>query len=243
MGRSQNVSKIIQMNGEILPYRVEQRSVRYPRLEFKTNELLVILPKGWKDEAPLLEEKKSWIFKKHLEIKSALEKLRGNMKGKSSLPIFGDFFELRQSSSLVLDLEQKVIYCDLDDGNQVRRLAAILKKMLVRELLEAAEHYSNKFGVRFRRICVKRQRTKWGSCSFRGNLNFNLWLVCLPRDLVWYLVCHEVAHLKESNHRKAFWNLVGQEFANYKEMEKMLFEYWFFFQNTPLLCSLTRRIF
>lgn len=223
-------AKFIQVNGVTLPYRVEQRSVRYPRLEFKTDELLVILPKGWKDEAPLLEEKKDWIFKKHSEIKGALEKLRAGMKGQSSLPIFGEFFELRPSGSLVIDLEGKIIECDLNDAGQLRRLAAILKKMLIRELQEASKHYSSKFGVSFKRICVKRQRTKWGSCSYRGNLNFNLWLVCLPKELVWYLACHEVAHLREKGHGRAFWGLVRGEFENYKEMEKNLFGYWFFVQ-------------
>ncbi|MFH1820912.1 MAG: YgjP-like metallopeptidase domain-containing protein [Methanobacteriota archaeon] len=230
MRKPNDAPKFIQVNGEPLPYRVEQRSVRYPRLEFKTEELLVILPKGWKDETHLLEEKKDWIFKKHSEIKSAMERLRAGMKNQSSLPIFGDFFELRPSSSLVVDLERRIIDCDLNDASQLSRLASILKKMLSRELREAAEHYGKRFGVSFKRICVKRHRSKWGSCSYRGNLNFNLWLVCLPKELVWYLACHEVAHLKEKGHGRAFWALVRGEFENYKEMEKKLFGYWFFVQ-------------
>lgn len=221
--------KSIEVNGETLPYRVEQRSVKYPRLELKTDELLVILPRGWKDEASLLNEKRDWIFKKRLEIRSAVDKLKNGAKG-GSLPVFGEFFELRPGSSLVVDVERKTIECDTGDDGQMRRLAGILRKMLARELQEAAEHYSKKFGVSFKRICVKRQRSKWGSCSHRGNLNFNLWLVCLPKELVWYLACHEVAHLREKGHRRPFWTLVKAEFDNYKELEKELFGYWFLVQ-------------
>jgi predicted metal-dependent hydrolase len=61
-------------------------------------------------------------------------------------------------------------------------------------------------------------------------LNFNLWSVCLPKELIRYLACHEVAHLREKNHGRGFWDLVGQEFENFREMEKRLFEYWFFVQ-------------
>lgn len=227
--KSSTACKSIDINGETLPYRVEQRSVKYPRLELKTDELLVILPRGWKDEESLLKEKKDWIFKKRSEIRGALEKLREGA-GERSLPIFGEFFELRQGSSLLVDIEKKIIECDTGDDGQLRRLAGILRKMLAKELQEAAEHYSRKFGVGFKRICVKRQRSKWGSCSHRGNLNFNLWLVCLPKELVWYLACHEVAHLRERGHRRPFWALVKGEFENYRELEKKLFGYWFLVQ-------------
>lgn len=230
MKEPSEVPKSIQVNGVTLPYRVEQRSVKYPRLEFKAGELLVILPNGWKDETRILEEKKDWISKKHDEIKDILDRLKSGMRGPRSLPIFGDFFEFRDGVSLMVDSERRVIELDQSDANHLRRLRTILKKMLTRELQEAVDHYSGGFGVSSNRISVKKQRSKWGSCSFRGNLNFNLWLVCLPKDLVWYLACHEVAHLKEKGHGKAFWSVVGSEFENYREMEKKLFGYWFLVQ-------------
>ena len=65
-----------------------------------------------------------------------------------------------------------------------------------------------------------------GSCSADGNLSFNLWLICLPIELIRYIAWHEVAHMRENNHCRRFWELVGSEFGNYKEMEKRLSEYW-----------------
>ncbi len=84
--------------------------------------------------------------------------------------------------------------------------------------------------MQFNRIFIKKQRTKWASCSSRKNLSFNFWLICLPRELIRYVVCHEITHLKEKRHNAAFWEAVGREFENYKELEKSLFEYWFFIQ-------------
>jgi len=225
-----DASKFIRVNGEAVPYRVERRGVRCPRLEFKADELLVILPKGWKDETPLLEEEKGWISKKHAEIRSALKKLGGETKGTPSLPILGDFFKFRENGSLIVDFDEKVIECDPSNRNHLRRLERILKRRLLSELEPAVEEYSKKLGVRFNRKTIKKQRTKWGSCSSNRNLNFNLRLVCLPKDIIRYVACHEVAHLKEKNHGRGFWRLVGREFGNHEQMEKKLFEYWFFVQ-------------
>lgn len=222
--------KLIQVNGTDLPYRVERRHVRYPRLEFKTGELLAILPKSWKDETHLLEKKMNWISKKHGEIQKAIEKIKTQKKNGRGLFVMGYFFEVHEDGSLKIDFDEKWIECNLGDQNQLKRLVTILKKKLLNELEPAAEEYSKKFGVKFNRIFIRRQKTKWASCSSKGNLSFNFWLICLPRELIRYVVCHEVLHLKEKYHDRAFWEIVGSEFENYKQMEKSLFEYWFFVQ-------------
>ncbi len=97
---SKNFSKLIRVNGTDLPYKVERRDVRYPRLEFKTGELLAILPKSWKDETPLFERKMNWISKKHEEIQKAIEKIKNQKKNGRGLFIFGDFFEVYEDGSL-----------------------------------------------------------------------------------------------------------------------------------------------
>lgn len=218
------------MNGTDLPYRVEWRDVKYPRLEFKTGELLAILPRGWGGETSLIERKMDWISRKHEEIQRAVEKIRGRRRDDNTLLIMGDFFQIHESKSLKVDFDGKRIECDLGDRNQLRRLGKILRKKLLREIESAAREYSERLGVRFNRIFIKKQRTKWASCSSRKNLSFNFWLICLPRELIRYVVCHEVTHLGERRHNAAFWEAVGREFENYKELEKSLFEYWFFIQ-------------
>jgi hypothetical protein len=152
------------------------------------------------------------------------------------LLLLGERFEFRENGSLIVDFDEKVIEFDPNSSNHLRRLERILKRKLLDELEPAAARYSRKLGVGFNRITIRRQRTRWGSCSSDGNLNFNLRLVCLPTDLIRYVACHEVAHLKEKNHGKAFWMLLGSEFGNYKEMEKRLSEYWSLVQDIPFSC-------
>ncbi len=227
---SKSSEKLIRVNDAALPYRVERRDVRYPRLEFKTGELLAVLPKDWEDETLLLERKMDWISKKHKEIQRAVEKIKNRGPGDSGLLIMGNFFEVREGRSLQIDFDKKRIECNLGDRNQLRRLGNILKKRLLREIESAAKEYGKKLDVQFNRIFIKKQRTKWASCSSRKNLCFNFWLMCLPRELLRYVVCHEVLHLREGKHNATFWEIIGREFENYKQLERSLFEYWFFVQ-------------
>ena len=80
-------------------------------------------------------------------------------------------------------------------------------------------------GVIYGRISMRNQKTRWGSCSSNGNLNFNNRLLFVPEELVDYVVVHELAHRKEMNHSNAFWNVVEKYMPDYKERRKKLREY------------------
>lgn len=74
----------------------------------------------------------------------------------------------------------------------------------------------------FKRVAIKNNKTRWGSCSKKGNLNFNYQIVALPPNLARYLVVHELCHLKEMNHSRRFWSLVGEYVPDYKILSKQL---------------------
>lgn len=84
-------------------------------------------------------------------------------------------------------------------------------------------YFNNRYyGLEFNRIAIKNQKTQWGSCSSRKNLNFNYRIYFLPSHLLDYVVVHELCHLKHFNHSKAFWNFVGESIPDYKERETEL---------------------
>lgn len=93
--------------------------------------------------------------------------------------------------------------------------------LLVNDL---AFYYAEKIGVEFNKITVKKQRSVWGSCSLKRNLNFNLLLSEMPKEVAEYVVIHELCHLKEMNHSKKFWGLVERFCPDYKKRKRWLKE-------------------
>lgn len=72
-------------------------------------------------------------------------------------------------------------------------------------------HFGERYGLTWNRVAIRDQRRRWGSCSSRGNLNFNYRLIFLPDHLFDYIIIHELCHLREMNHGPAFWSLVSKE--------------------------------
>jgi len=77
-------------------------------------------------------------------------------------------------------------------------------------------------GVRYSRIIVRNQRSRWGSCSSKGELSFNWRLVLAPHDVLDYVVVHEVCHLVEHHHGIAFWKLVERRRRGYRDPKEWL---------------------
>ena len=89
---------------------------------------------------------------------------------------------------------------------------------------EKAAYFAEKMGVSYGRITIRSQRTRWGSCSAQGNLNFNCLLMRMPQDVQDYVVIHELCHRKEMNHSADFWAEVEKYCPDYKLHRKWLKE-------------------
>lgn len=84
------------------------------------------------------------------------------------------------------------------------------------------DYFNEIYGYKYNKIFIKNQKTRWGSCSSKGNLNFNYKIVFLPNKLRDYIIVHELCHLKEFNHSKNFWNLVGKTFPDLRDIKDQL---------------------
>ena len=82
---------------------------------------------------------------------------------------------------------------------------------------ERVAHFAPLVGVRYGGITIRNQKTRWGSCSGKGNLNFNCLLMLTPPDVIDYVVVHELCHLKEMNHSPRFWAEVERVLPDYKK--------------------------
>lgn len=78
------------------------------------------------------------------------------------------------------------------------------------------------YGFKYNRVAIRDQKTRWGSCSSRGNLNFNYKIIFLEDDLAEYIIVHELCHLVEMNHSSKFWDRVEKACPDYKSIRQRL---------------------
>ncbi len=96
------------------------------------------------------------------------------------------------------------------------------KKQALLLIEDRLTFFNHHYGFKFKKITIRNQSTRWGSCSKRGNLNFNYRLTQVPLALCDYVIVHELCHLREMNHSIRFWRLVAETIPDYKDRQKEL---------------------
>lgn len=230
------------MSKPLFDYRLrENPRSRHVRLRVSIEGgLEVIVPKGydarWVPE--LLEQRKGWI-------QAALERAEVNRKliepeppwalpQEISLPGIGQTWRLTAEESG----SARVAVRELGPGELRVRGAihdeAACRTALTRWLAEKAREHlvpqlqelSRSLGFRYRDTYIRRQRTRWGSCSNRKAITLNAKLLFLPTPLVRHVMVHELCHLIEMNHSARFWLLVGRHDPDFRGLDKLLREAW-----------------
>ncbi|MEI6835905.1 MAG: M48 family metallopeptidase [Candidatus Falkowbacteria bacterium] len=101
----------------------------------------------------------------------------------------------------------------------------ILKRRAAHLILARLEFFNQQYGFKYRSVSIRNQKTRWGSCSQKGALNFNCRLALLPAELLDYVAVHELCHLKEMNHSFRFWHLVSRAIPDYQKRREELKKY------------------
>lgn len=104
------------------------------------------------------------------------------------------------------------------DPAVVKYMKKALRPLVYAKLMQFNSYY----GFPYKRVSIRNQKSRWGSCSSDGNLNFNCKMMCLRDELRDYIIVHELCHIAELNHSKKFWNLVECTVPNYRELRKEL---------------------
>ncbi len=126
------------------------------------------------------------------------------------------------ADSVELEQNRLVVNLNARNGQLNLVLEAWYRQQAERLIKKRADELCPRLGVTYGRLSIRGARTRWGSCSRKGNLNLNWKLMMLPEPVIDYVVIHELAHLKEMNHSKKFWDLVAEHCPQWRKHGKRL---------------------
>ncbi|HOO74246.1 MAG TPA: M48 family metallopeptidase [Tepiditoga sp.] len=116
-----------------------------------------------------------------------------------------------------------IIYTVYEDrNNHTEIIKNFLREYSGKYIPKRTEYYKKIIGVNFNKIRIKDQKSRWGSCSSLGNLNFNYKIIQAPDEIIDYVIIHELCHLIEMNHSERFWKNVAKYDPKYITNEKWL---------------------
>ena len=111
-----------------------------------------------------------------------------------------------------------------------QRLKDALRRWLIgRAQTVLADHLADcarEFGFSYERLSIRRQRTRWGSCSVRGTISLNCCVLFQPPEVLRYLLIHELSHTRHMNHSRAFWQCVARCCPDYRKLDRQLLDGW-----------------
>ncbi|NLA39406.1 MAG: M48 family metallopeptidase [Methanomicrobiales archaeon] len=198
---------------------VVRKAVRSARLQVRPDGTLRVVAPPSFDVGGFLLENAAWIEERREEFDRLADEGRGR---EDQILLHGRFYRLLPGAKFTVD----EVSGDVTSPS-ASTLKSALTLMLREEVADRLKGYPDLVGKEGPgRITVRRQRTRWGSCSSAGNLSFNLRVVALPDPLREYIIVHEAAHLQERNHSARFWQLVSDHYPDYRAAKTELQRYW-----------------
>lgn len=198
------------IDGEVCPLRIN-RSARAKNMKLKIKsfrEITLVLPKrvSLKSGYNFADTEYSWIREQILKLDKPVLFDHGVV-----FPILGEEHQIihAPNSRGFVWAEDGKLFVTGHREHIPRRVKDWAAKEIKSILITKSDKYAAKIGVRVRKITVRDQRSRWGSCSSSGNLNFSWRLILMPEHVIDYIVAHEVAHLRHMNHSSDFWGLVA----------------------------------
>ena len=173
----------------------------------------------------IVAQKAKWIFKNLARSRkaSAAVKTRELVEG-ARIWYLGSSYLLHMSERGVARVQFSTGFCLPKSAlpKAADLLTAWYKNQARHFLTERTEYYARQFGLKYRSIRITSARTRWGSCSRLNALSFTWRLVMAPLDIIDYIVLHELAHILQKNHSRAFWEQVERMLPDYRSRRAWL---------------------
>jgi predicted metal-dependent hydrolase len=209
-----------------LTYQIRfSKKAKYLQLRITSlNQLELIIPVRYsiKDGERFINDKIEWVKK--------YQKKLINQANKNEFYLFGEIIKIEQSFNFFLKkhklkFRKNVLLIESPCASKITidELYRFYLRIKAKEYFqERAKYLSKKLGFKFSGINIRGQKTRWGSCSSKGNLSFNYKLLQFSKEVVDYVIIHELCHIKELNHSPKFWKLIAKYCPDYKGLKKEL---------------------
>lgn len=209
------VNQIIRSKRKTLALIVKPDGSLIVRAPLKTAEKII---------REFIENHAEWIEKKRAEALATLPPVpRQYVPGETFLFLGNAYpLEIVQGQKKPLLLEESF---KLAESNQANAKSVFERwyRVQARQILdERVKRYADQYGFQYKKIGITSARTRWGSCSANGSLNFSWRLIMAPPEVVDYVIVHELVHTIFHNHSRRFWNKVESVMPDYKERRKWL---------------------
>jgi Predicted metal-dependent hydrolase len=227
---------MFKINGMDIPYEIViNKKLKYIRIGLSDSGIKVSVPYriNSAEVERLLRGKGQWIAGHYDRLRRARDnKSWGIEKGK--VLYCGEIYSLNihdgNRNCAVFENGALNIYVSANraSGMDMAAVEETLRRWYINKAREAINdrlsYYSGIMGLSYNDVRIKDQKTRWGSCSKKGNLNFNWRLIMAPPWILDYVVAHELCHLAHMNHSKEFWSMVSIYAPRYKDARKWLKE-------------------
>ncbi len=201
-----------------VPVRYSSRA-KYIGIRITHNGAELILPnKNLEAGHRFLLAKESWVRRKlkHSAKQSLLDD--------DTIPFFGKIYSIQHIDSdyRKVEISEDVVQIYGEGARHRHIFKGFLQERLLEETEELVRALSKKHDLYFSEVKLMNSRSRWGSCSSKAVISFNWRLIFAPKEILEYLVVHEMCHLVEMNHSPRFWAMVAKLYPNYKSAKSWL---------------------
>lgn len=210
---------------ENIPVQIERRKVKYARLvvDHRARVRLIVPPRYPESKIRVfLDEKQTWI-RKQLDYYERISKSRPHPENGEILYRGGiyHFEPLALGLGSRIDPDSRRIFSEANLMD-ARTLEEWYKREARQVILPRVAELARQTGFGYCRAVIRGQRSRWGSCSSRGNLSFNWRLIKVPDFVIDYVIVHELTHTQIMDHQKEFWRKLGEVIPDWKKARTWL---------------------
>lgn len=220
------------INYEIKKYKYSTKL----KIVIRNSKVFVIVPQGVSIRIvkDFVNQQKDWIYQQLVIYEKKLKELKIVLENGATIPFKGEKIQLRiivhNKKRAIAEYNGKTFWVyvnkELPENeyeNIVKeKLQAWYKKEARLYFQEKLDYFAQILGVEYNQLRVKEQKSRWGSCSSKGNINLNWKAILAPETIIDYLIIHELCHLKHLNHSPKFWLTVAEYYPDYKRARKWL---------------------